>query len=372
MCTSPSCGTGGRGGRVFKHRGAEPGLLCCCLRRRWRTELWWVFPLFVLLFLIVVYNTLYTLYHTLYHQPFNPNSFWHRNYTQNMQRSAFAGSLQATAWLASLASWWGHRFSLYLIHFLISPFLNLVFLTFTSSLAGKSSFLLHLTFSICCISPVSFFLSLFQTRTVTFASAMETPMLDTTSTFSSLSFFLHFHFSLSLSSTFAGGEQGGPWEEPSAPDQRRVRPRGRVRGEVHRDVAGDGTPHWWTARGDCDADEVRYWGQNWVLYDRARFRLRENNAHSRQPQATIKETVKGFFNLLAGKGDEKRKSCRNLNIWRPRKARGCWQYSYISHITEIMIISRIKYYRDDAYVKLLNYFTSAFCIFLVANAINSH
>jgi len=44
------------------------------------------------------------------------------------------------------------------------------------------------------------------------------------------------------------------------------------------------------------------------------MRLRENNAHSRQPQATLKETVKGFFNLLAGKGDEKRKSCRNLNI----------------------------------------------------------
>ena len=44
------------------------------------------------------------------------------------------------------------------------------------------------------------------------------------------------------------------------------------------------------------------------------FRLRESNAHSRQPQATLKETVKGFFNLLAGKGDEKRKSCRNLNI----------------------------------------------------------
>ena len=289
-----------------------------------------------------------------------------------MQRSAFAGSLQATALLASLASWWGHRFSLYLIHFLISPFLNLVFLTFTSSLAGKSSFLLHLTFSICCISPVSFFLSLFQTRTVTFASAMETPMLNTTSTFSSLSFFLHFP---SLSFTFLHFCRWGTRRTLRGAECSRP-----ATGATSRLSSGRSSPRrrqgWDTTLMNCSWGLWCRWGEIlgtkliWILYDRARFRLRENNAHSRQPQATIKETVKGFFNLLAGKGDEKRKSCRNLNIWRPRK--GCWQYSYISHITEIMIISRIKYYRDDAYVKLLNYFTSAFCIFLVANAINSH
>ena len=192
---------------------------------------------------------------------------------------------------------------------------------------------------------------------------METPMLDTTSTFSSLSFFLHFHFSFTFLHFCRWGTRrtlrGAECSRPAT-------------GATSRSSSGRSSPRrrrgWDTTLMNCSWGLWCRWGEIlgtkliWILYDRARFRLRENNAHSRQPQATIKETVKGFFNLLAGKGDEKRKSCRNLNIWRPRK--GCWQYSYISHITEIMIISRIKYYRDDAYVKLLNYFTSASCIFL--------
>merc|ERR1711953_964390 len=63
------------------------------------------------------------------------------------------------------------------------------------------------------------------------------------------------------------------------------------------------------------------------------MRLRENNSGSRQPQATLKETVKGFFSMLAGgKTDEKRKSCRNLNI-RHQTLSGEGEYSYISKIT---------------------------------------
>ena len=41
----------------------------------------------------------------------------------------------------------------------------------------------------------------------------------------------------------SGGKQGGPGKEPSVTDERRLRPRHRVRCKVHRDVAGDGTPH---------------------------------------------------------------------------------------------------------------------------------
>lgn len=46
------------------------------------------------------------------------------------------------------------------------------------------------------------------------------------------------------------------------------------------------------------------------------MRLRESPEYRRASQpATLKETVKGFFSLLSGgKGDERRKSCRNLNI----------------------------------------------------------
>lgn len=45
------------------------------------------------------------------------------------------------------------------------------------------------------------------------------------------------------------------------------------------------------------------------------MRLREGSEHGHgSGMGTLKETVKGFFNILTGKGDEKRKSCRNLNI----------------------------------------------------------
>ena len=59
-----------------------------------------------------------------------------------------------------------------------------------------------------------------------------------------------------------GGEQGRPGKEPSVTDERRLRPRHRVWCKVHWDVAGDGTPHWWTARRDCDADEVSWIGRS--------------------------------------------------------------------------------------------------------------
>ena len=43
------------------------------------------------------------------------------------------------------------------------------------------------------------------------------------------------------------------------------------------------------------------------------LRLHENRSPN-QPQHGIKQTLKGFLNIFTGKEDEKRKSCRNLNM----------------------------------------------------------
>jgi len=43
------------------------------------------------------------------------------------------------------------------------------------------------------------------------------------------------------------------------------------------------------------------------------LRLHENRSPA-QPQQSIKQTLKGFLNIFTGKEDEKRKSCRNLNM----------------------------------------------------------
>lgn len=43
------------------------------------------------------------------------------------------------------------------------------------------------------------------------------------------------------------------------------------------------------------------------------LRLHENRSPA-QPQHSIKQTLKGFLNIFTGKEDEKRKSCRNLNM----------------------------------------------------------
>ena len=44
------------------------------------------------------------------------------------------------------------------------------------------------------------------------------------------------------------------------------------------------------------------------------LRLHENRFFHPQPQQSIKQTLKGFLNIFTGKEDEKRKSCRNLNM----------------------------------------------------------
>ena len=43
------------------------------------------------------------------------------------------------------------------------------------------------------------------------------------------------------------------------------------------------------------------------------LRLHENRSTS-QPHHGIKHTLMGFLNIFTGKEDEKRKSCRNLNM----------------------------------------------------------
>ena len=44
------------------------------------------------------------------------------------------------------------------------------------------------------------------------------------------------------------------------------------------------------------------------------LRLHEDRSPAQQPQHSIKQTLRGFLNIFTGKEDEKRKSCRNLNM----------------------------------------------------------
>ena len=44
------------------------------------------------------------------------------------------------------------------------------------------------------------------------------------------------------------------------------------------------------------------------------LRLHENRFFQPQPQQSFKQTLRGFLNIFTGKEDEKRKSCRNLNM----------------------------------------------------------
>ena len=45
------------------------------------------------------------------------------------------------------------------------------------------------------------------------------------------------------------------------------------------------------------------------------LRLHEDRSiHPQQPQHSVKQTLRGFLNIFTGREDEKRKSCRNLNM----------------------------------------------------------
>ena len=44
------------------------------------------------------------------------------------------------------------------------------------------------------------------------------------------------------------------------------------------------------------------------------LRLHEDRSPAQHSQHSIKQTLRGFLNIFTGKEDEKRKSCRNLNM----------------------------------------------------------
>ena len=49
----------------------------------------------------------------------------------------------------------------------------------------------------------------------------------------------------------------------------------------------------------------------WIVMQ---LRLHEDRSPAQQPQQSVKQALRGFLHIFTGREDEKRKSCRNLNM----------------------------------------------------------